>query len=159
MGTIAISYLAIMPKHYEYRRKLPHFQPDNKIFFITFCTDRRWVLPEEARDIVLETCIKGNGKLFRLYGAVVMHDHVHILLTPLYDFQGTVSIPEIMQAIKSTSSHRINKLLNRKGLAGRIFRLCVAERRRSSAKARLHYSQPCSSELGFTTRRISVDVG
>ena len=128
-----------MLRHYEYRRKLPHFQPDNKIFFITFCTDKRWLLPVEARDIVLETCIKGNGKLFRLYGVVVMHDHVHILLAPLYDFHGTVGIPEIMQTIKSTSSHRINKLLKRKGRIWQEESFDYALRKEEGAAQKLDY--------------------
>ncbi len=44
-----------------------------------------------------------------------MPDHVHLLLTPAIDEQGPISIPEIMQAIKGTSAHRINKCLGRKG--------------------------------------------
>jgi hypothetical protein len=33
-----------MQRRYDYRRKLPHLQPDCKIFFITFSTSRRWML-------------------------------------------------------------------------------------------------------------------
>ena len=44
-----------------------------------------------------------------------MPDHVHLLLTPATDDDGPISIPEIMQAIKGTSAHRINKYLGRKG--------------------------------------------
>jgi hypothetical protein len=50
-----------MKRRYDYRRKLPHLQPDFKIFFITFSTFRRWILPNFARDIVMETCIRGTG--------------------------------------------------------------------------------------------------
>jgi REP element-mobilizing transposase RayT len=104
-----------MLRNYDYRRRLPHLQPDNKIFFITFCTYRRWVLPPSARAKVLETCLMGNRKLFRLYGVVVMPDHAHLLLAPLSDDGGAISIAEILQAIKGASAHRINKLLNRRG--------------------------------------------
>src|SRR5262249_8741574 len=44
-----------------------------------------------------------------------MPDHVHLILTPLADDNGEISLLEIMQAIKSTSAHRINKYLGRKG--------------------------------------------
>jgi REP element-mobilizing transposase RayT len=44
-----------------------------------------------------------------------MPDHVHLILTPLADSDGSFSIPEIMHAIKSESAHRINKALERKG--------------------------------------------
>ena len=50
-----------------------------------------------------------------MHAVVVMPDHVHLLLEPLSDAEGPISIPEIMQAVKSTSAHRINKLLKRSG--------------------------------------------
>jgi len=102
-------------RKYEYRRKLPHYQPDFKAFFITFSTQRRWTLPESVRQIVIDTCLAGNGRKFRLYAVVVMPDHVHMVLAPKYDANGPVSIAEIMQVIKGASAHRINKALGRKG--------------------------------------------
>jgi putative transposase len=104
-----------MLRMYHYRRRLPHFQPENRIFFITCCTYLRWVLPESARSVVLETCLTGNGRLFRLHGVIVMPDHLHLLLTPLRDQDGAFSIPQIMQAIKGSSAHGINKRLGRRG--------------------------------------------
>ena len=44
-----------------------------------------------------------------------MPNHVHLLLTPVIGEDGPLSIPEIMQGIKSASAHRINKLLGRRG--------------------------------------------
>lgn len=104
-----------MDRKYEYRRRLPHYQPDHKAFFITFSTRRRLVLPAVARDIVIETCLAGHTRRFRLYGLVVMPDHVHLVLAPLSDERGAISIAEIMQAIKGASAHRINRVLGRKG--------------------------------------------
>jgi putative transposase len=104
-----------MQRKYEYRRKLPHDQPDFKAFFITFSTYRRWILPESVRQIVIDTCLVGNNKKFRLYAVVVMPDHIHLVLAPKYDADGPVSIAEIMHAIKGASPHRINKALGRKG--------------------------------------------
>ncbi len=89
-----------MQRKYEYRRKLPHYQPDFKALFITFSTHHRWILPESVRQIVIDTCLAGNGRKFALQAVVVMPDHVHIVLTPKYGENGTVSIAEIMQAIK-----------------------------------------------------------
>ncbi len=104
-----------MQRKYEYRRKLPHYQPDFKALFITFSTYHRWILPESVRQIVIDTCLAGNARKFRLYAVAVMPDHVHQVLAPQYDANGPVSIAEIMQAIKGASAHRINKLLGRKG--------------------------------------------
>ena len=104
-----------MNRIYEYRRHLPHFQSDYKAIFVTFSTHHRWILPPEARTITLQACLWGNGKRFTLHGAVIMPDHAHLVLTPLYDGSGFYSIPEIMQGIKSVSAHRINRALTRAG--------------------------------------------
>lgn len=102
-----------MEKKYDYRRHLPHFQSDHKA--ITFSTHHRRILPPEARTITLEVCIWGDGKRFNLHGAVVMPDHVHMVLTPLDDGKAVYCVAEIMQGIKSSSVHQINKLLARHG--------------------------------------------
>jgi REP-associated tyrosine transposase len=74
-----------------------------------------WILPEPVRQIVIDTCLAGNGRKFRLYAVVVMPDHVHMVLVPKCDADGPIGIAEIMQAIKGASAHRINKALGRKG--------------------------------------------
>jgi putative transposase len=102
----------------EYRRRLPHYQPDSKIFFITFCSHHRWRLPPRARDIVLEARRRGDGTHFELLAVVVMPDHVHLALVPQPTSSGTVPIPSILQAIKGTTAHRINKEL---GHVGRVW--------------------------------------
>jgi REP element-mobilizing transposase RayT len=100
-----------------YRRNLPHFQKDFTPHFITFVTKSRWILPPLARDIVLSCCLHDHRIRYELYVAVVMHDHVHVVLTPLLDEQrGEVrSLIEIMRTIKSASAHLINRRLNRQG--------------------------------------------
>jgi REP element-mobilizing transposase RayT len=108
-----------MQRKYEYRRKLPHYQPDFKAFFITFSTYRRWILPESVRQMVIDTCLAGNGRNFALHALVVMPDHVHIVLTPKYDVKGPISIAEIMQAIKSSQHTESTKLLGGREKSGR----------------------------------------
>jgi putative transposase len=63
----------------------------------------------------MATCVAGNGLKFDLYGLVVMPDHVHVAMVPIFWAQGPIPIAEIMQAIKGASAHRINQLLNRRG--------------------------------------------
>jgi REP-associated tyrosine transposase len=101
-------------RKYQYRRHLPHLQR-RKPLFITFRTYQSSVLPAPARDEVFKTCLQGNGVKFDLHAVVVMPDHVHLVLTARSDSDGPFSIPEIMQAIKSTSAHRTNKVLGRSG--------------------------------------------
>ena len=100
-----------------YRRQLPHLQRDAKPHFLTFCTHRRWVLPERARSIVLDCCLHDEGTKMDLQVAVVMPDHVHLILTPLVNEQAMEvrSLAEITDAIKGASAHRINRALARKG--------------------------------------------
>jgi len=100
-----------------YRRRLSHLQVDERQHFVTFCTDRRWILPQHVRSIVLECCLHDNGTKFDLRVAVVMPDHVHIIFTPLVDRDAmeVCSLAKIMDGIKGASAHRINKGLGRKG--------------------------------------------
>jgi REP element-mobilizing transposase RayT len=105
-----------MPKAF-YRRQLPHLQCDDKQHFVTFFTDRRWILPERVRSIVLECCRHDNGERFDLRISVVMPDHVHMIFTPLVNRQAmeVYSLAEIMDAVKGASAHKINKVLEREG--------------------------------------------
>jgi putative transposase len=105
-----------MPQAF-YRRQLPHLQVDDKPHFVTFCTDRRWILPSCVRSLVLESCLHDNGKNYDLKVALVMPDHVHLIFTPLIDYQAmeVCSLAKIMDAIKGASAHKINKALKRKG--------------------------------------------
>jgi REP element-mobilizing transposase RayT len=84
--------------------------------FITFTTDRRWELPETAREIVLKCCLGESERKVALHAAVVMPDHAHMILTALQrEDGGRHSLPEIMHSVKGISARRINKLLHRSG--------------------------------------------
>ena len=100
-----------------YRRNLPHLQRDATPHFITFVTKFRWALPPLARDIVLSSCRHDHRTRYELHVAVVMPDHAHMILTPLLDeARGEFfSLVEIMQTVKSSSAHLINRALVRRG--------------------------------------------
>ena len=98
-----------------YRRDLPHLQRDDyKPHFVTFVTKNRRILPDWARQIVLDCCMHDHEKRYNLRVAVVMPDHVHLILTPLTDGIGRriFPLPEIMKAIKGTSSHTVSRWLD-----------------------------------------------
>ena len=94
-----------------YRRNLPHMQRDYTPHFITFCTKFRQVLPDWARDVVLGCCVHDHDRRYRLRVAVVMPDHVHLILTPRIDEgrRTVISLVEIMKAIKGASAHAITR--------------------------------------------------
>ena len=100
-----------------YRRSLPHLQRDFKPHFITFVTKFRWILPAWARDVVLTCCCHDHRKKYELYVAVVMSDHVHLVLMPLIDERRReiVSLIDIMRGIKGASARAINQRLGRHG--------------------------------------------
>ena len=68
-----------------------------------------------------------------------MPDHAHLVLMPLADGNGNFSIPEIMQGIKGTSAHRINKLLHRKGLVWQQESFDHVLRQEESIRAKVEY--------------------
>jgi hypothetical protein len=95
---------------YAYRRRLPHYQKDDRAAFVTFCCGCLDFLPEAVRDIVLRHCVHDHGT------RAGIHAVVHLLLTPLRGQDGCLySLVEIMQGIKSASAHRLNKVLGRTG--------------------------------------------
>ena len=101
---------------YQYRRRLPHYQKFGRTLFITFCTLGSEPLSPEGRDAVLRHCIHDHGKRFILHAAVVMPEHVHLMLTPLSDQNGwPYPLASILKLIKGTSAREINKVLGHRG--------------------------------------------
>ena len=105
-----------MPFAYEHRRRLPHYQPDDRALLVNFRRLSAVTLSPPARTLVLQHCLHEHLSRIRLYAAVVMPDHVHLLLTPLRDeLTQSFHLACIMQAIKGSSAHSVNKLLGRQG--------------------------------------------
>ncbi len=100
-----------VPK-YEYRRRLPHYQKADTVLFVTFCTHAHLQLPESARDVVLSHCHYDHGHKIILYAAVVMPDHVHLVLSVLRNESGwPYELSSILQGLKSASAHSVNRVL------------------------------------------------
>jgi putative transposase len=106
----------LLDRKYDYHRKLPHYQKAGRAIFITFCKGNRIPFSSRARDVILQHCLYDNGKRYELHAAVVMPDHVHLLLTPMRDDKGwPYALPLILKLLKGTSARTINKLLNSSG--------------------------------------------
>jgi len=105
-----------LDRKYSYRRTLPHILKDNRPVFITFGTFKRRELPTEARQLVLDCCLRERGATIDLHALVVMPTHVHLLFTALRNAEGwLVSLPQVMRLIKGRSAHFLNQLLDRRG--------------------------------------------
>jgi 5-methyltetrahydrofolate--homocysteine methyltransferase len=98
------------------KRRLPHFERPWAKYAVTFSTRNRQELSPAERDIVLRSIVYAHEHgQYELHVASVMPDHVHLLFEPQVKEQGgdggTIfwSLPEILQPIKSSTAHRINK--------------------------------------------------
>jgi REP element-mobilizing transposase RayT len=101
---------------YEYRRRLPHYQKSDRAIFVTFRKFNRDPFSAQARDVVLQHCVHDDGKRITLHAAVVMPDHVHLLLTPSRDVKGwPFGLPAILKLIKGVSGRNVNRLLGSSG--------------------------------------------
>ena len=92
-----------------YRRHLPHFQRADKTYLVTFATRNRRVLSEASRDLVLAEIVRQHEQTALLHTAVVMPDHVHMVLTP------TIPLASIARLIKGRTARQINLSLGRRG--------------------------------------------
>jgi REP element-mobilizing transposase RayT len=115
---------------YRYRRRLPHLQKADAGLFVTFCTAGPLVLSPAARDLVLQHCLREDASnvarapspancpkpRIKLLAAVIMPDHVHLLLSSLRDGEDwPFPLVDILQCLKSATAHRINKVLHHAG--------------------------------------------
>ena len=115
LASVMLRRLKLQRNPYRYRRKLPHIQLGPPLF-VSFSTHQRWILPEEARTIVFESCMYEHQRSVRMHALVVMPEHVHFLVTVLNDNTGNpIPFYKVLGTIKSASAHRINKALNRQG--------------------------------------------
>ena len=105
------------------KRHLPHFDRPWAKYMVTFSTCEKRTLTPAERDIVMQSIRYGHDHgHYELFAACVMPDHVHLLLEPQIKNETPDGKPvfhpltDILQAIKSTTAHRINKAANVTGV-------------------------------------------
>jgi REP element-mobilizing transposase RayT len=140
-------------RKYDYRRNLPHIEKGSRAHFITFDTCLRWELPPLARDLVLKHCLHDNGSKMRLYIAVVMPDHVHMIFMPLEtEHHETYSFEELVGAIKGASAHSVNKALKRSGNVWQDESFDHVIRHAESMEAKIRYVRENPVRKGLVSR-------
>lgn len=91
------------------RRNLPHWQLGGATYFLTFRV-KNGILSEEERRLVLSACLHWHQRKWRMYAAVVMPDHVHLLAQPLPCGEDEWHpLGEILHSVKSCSTHQVNR--------------------------------------------------
>ncbi len=105
------------------RRSLPHWEIGGGTYFVTFRL-KNSELNSAERKIVADACAHWHGKRMHLHLAVVMPDHVHLLLSPLEKERSDAgepiwfSLSELMHSIKGFTSHEI---LTSRGASGPLW--------------------------------------
>jgi len=144
---------ALLKRKYNYRRRLPHYQKDDRTLFVTFRAWSKDALAETVRDTVFQHCLRDQGKKARIHGVVVMPDHVHLLLTPLRDRDGYLySLVAILQGIKGASAHSVNRLLRRAGPVWQDESLDHVLRGNESFEEKLEYIRQNPVRRGLVSR-------
>lgn len=99
------------PELEKRRRHLPHWTLAGSTYFLTFRIGEGELSGDE-RDLLLQQLKDGHGKFYELFGAVIMPDHVHIVLKP----NENVELWRIMKGIKGSSARRINEMRGARGM-------------------------------------------
>ena len=142
-----------LERMYDYRRKMPHYQKAGRSVFITFCKGNRDPFSPQARDVVLRHCLHDHGKRYELHTAVVMPDHVHLLLMPLRDEKGwPYGLPAILKALKGASARSINVLLASSGPVWQEESFDHVPRSQESFDEKLEYIRQNPVRRGLVTR-------
>ncbi|MGA9365648.1 MAG: transposase [Bacteroidota bacterium] len=95
------------------RRHLPHWRIEGATYFITFRTRELLLTPRE-QEVVLDRIKESHKVYYSLAAAVVMPDHVHMILTP----NAGCELERIMKGIKGPSARKINIL---RGTTGSVW--------------------------------------
>jgi REP element-mobilizing transposase RayT len=142
-----------LERKYEYRRKLPHYQKAGRVLFITFRKNTRDPFSVEARDAILQHCLFDHQRRYELHAAVIMPEHVHLLLTPLRDERGwPYGLALILKQLKGTSARSVNQLLGSGGPVWQEESFDHVLRSQESLEEKLEYIRQNPVKRGLVSR-------
>ncbi|MEA5574456.1 transposase [Calothrix sp. UHCC 0171] len=96
----------------RFKQQLPQLEKPKGKYFITFVTWERLELNQDSRQLVLDACKFFHGQRYELFAAVIMVDHVHLLIQPFPKSETEYwSIGSILHSIKSYSSKQIPQVM------------------------------------------------
>jgi REP element-mobilizing transposase RayT len=87
-----------------WKRNLPHYTYPDSTYFITFCIHCS-DLSKNEQIIVLDHIKEGHKVFYDLISAIVMPDHVHLIIHPKENYL----LSRIMKGIKGVSSKKLNE--------------------------------------------------
>lgn len=103
------------PVRKSHTDSLPHWEQAGATYSLTFRTTNTQLSPDDRR-IVLDACMFWHDTRAQVVVAVVMPDHVHLVVRPLQQSDGQwPSIPWLVKSIKTFSAREINQRRGREG--------------------------------------------
>ena len=100
-------------------RSVLQWELPNACYHVSFSLKKGDSLTPGERRIVLDECLYWREKRYQLFAAVVMPDHVHIVIRPLRDDNEEYwPLSKIIGGIKGYTARRINQA---RGLRGSIW--------------------------------------
>lgn len=99
---------------------LPHWHKDGSTYFVTFRARRGERLAPSERELAMSSCLYWHKKRALVHLAVIMHDHVHLLVSPLprTTESGWHELPALLHSIKS---HSANQIMRARGDRGALW--------------------------------------
>jgi putative transposase len=97
-----------------HQRNLPHWELNGSTYFITIRVHSEVGKPffnQILAKSMISALYKGHKEHYDLQAFVVMPDHLHIIIKPLFGKK----LHEIMKSLKGSTAHTFNKILNRNG--------------------------------------------
>jgi REP element-mobilizing transposase RayT len=146
-----------VPSSVFYRRTLPHIVRYDRPLFITWSTYKRWILPPGARTIALRHLLFEHLLRIWVDVAVIMPDHVHMILSLLEtrQFDDRV-LSRIMKSIKGISARNINLLLKRRGPVWRDESFDHVVRKTETSRAKFELSATTRSAQDSSRRPMII---
>lgn len=100
----------------KFKKQIPRLEIPQGRYFVTFVTWDRLELIPEARKVVLDACKFFHNQRYQLFTAVIMPDHVHLLIQPFLKSETEFwSIGSILHSIKSYSAKQIPQVMRHIG--------------------------------------------
>jgi REP element-mobilizing transposase RayT len=95
------------------RRNLPHWHMEGSTYYVTFRL-ASGSLSVAERALVRTHLQDGHGKFYQLAAAVIMPDHVHLLVRPV----DVYTLSRVLKGIKGVSARLLNR---QRGTHGQIW--------------------------------------
>lgn len=126
--------MAAQPELIVRRRHLPHWTLQGSTYFATFRLAGGELAAPERR-IVIDHLTHGDPEFYTLIAAVVMPDHVHVLLRP----NESIELSRVMKGVKGVSARLLNAHRGRRGRVWQAESFDRIVRDHAELDEKLHY--------------------